>query len=343
MRRFRNGEQHQLWRQRHPERTFALGMILAMLVTATLSSIDGADPRSAGRKSPGQSRQRIPYEVFFDKPLELISQQPTSSTSTGTPPASKPAEKRPVAAEPGPAVAGKSDDAESEWNDLISLAELQSEVKTIRNELTQILANQGQFNKNFKLAAVNGTELAVLAAIAPHLEGSFTWKENAKFARDFGAELSEAASGLGRENFDKTKGAFVKLKMILDGSIPADAGDVADSRVFHEFAPRKKVMRRIEAGKNMLKQNINSEARFKSLADQIRHESELIAALTAVIKSKGYDYTDEADFQNFADSLIESAKEASESVANESYDQFKSAIDKMNKSCTDCHGAYGNG
>ena len=155
--------------------------------------------------------------------------------------------------------------------------------------------------------------------------------------------MSDASSGLGRENFDKTKIAFVKLRMIFDGSIPADAGDIAESRPFQEFAPRKKLMRRIEAGKNLLKQNVNSEARFKSLADQIRHESELIGALTAVMKSKGYDYTDESDFQNFANALIEAAKEASESISNESYEQFKNAIDKMNKSCTDCHGAYGNG
>lgn len=330
-----------------------LSMLLILLSVA-----HGADSRQKATQQTPSERRKIPFDVFFPNPLQIVGdgtsksddrEQPSAPESTDRsadssermPVAKKDpaAKKEPVEKEAEKPAAG----ATGEWPRLISMAELQAEVKTLRNELTQILANQGQFNKNFKLASVNGAELSVLASIAPQLEGTLIWKDHAKYVRDFSVELSEAAKGLGRENFEKAKVAFIKLKIVLDGSIPADAGDVEELRPFHEFASRKKLMRRIETAKEMLKQNINSEARFKSMADQIRHESELVSILGIIIRSSGYDYVEEADFQNFANSLIESARELSDSVTGESYEQFKRAIDKMNKSCADCHGAYGNG
>ena len=113
---------------------------------------------------------------------------------------------------------------------------------------------------------------------------------------------------MGKENFEKTKSAFQKLTSVLDGSIPADAGEVPQTRPFHEAASRKGLMRRIERAKDWLKQDVNSEAKFKSMPDQIQHEAAILAALASVITTEGYDYTENDDYQQFARSLIEARR-----------------------------------
>lgn len=223
------------------------------------------------------------------------------------------------------------------------MEDLQGEVKSLRNNLAKSISNQGQFNQNFKFIAIDGAEIAALAAIAQQHGESVGWKKNAQYVRDFGAQLNQSSVGLGKDNFDKTKAAFQKLTSVLDGSVPADAGEVPQTRPFHEAAARKGLMRRIEKAKDWLKQDVNSETKFKSMSDQIQHEAAILAALASVIKTEGYDYTENDDYQQFASSLFEGARDAASASKDGSYERFKQAVDKVNKSCTDCHGIYGNG
>ena len=295
-----------------------------------------------GRKFVNQ----IPYDVFFDNPLELIR----NNTNTVTPAAdAAPKESRPngpsttSSSKPSVPASAATTSTGSEWHQMIPMEELQGEVKSVRNSLTKAMANQGSYNSNFKEIAIDGSELAALAAIVLEHSDSLTWKEKAQYVRDFAGQLSQSAVGLGKDNFEKSKSAFQKLTSVLDGSVPADAGDVPQSRPFNEAASRKGLMKRIERAKNFLKQDVNSEAKFKSLSDQIRREAALISALGTVITTSGYEYTSEDDYQQHAKTLIDGGKEAFLSTQEETYDRFKEAVDKVNKSCTDCHASYGNG
>lgn len=281
---------------------------------------------------------KIPYDVFFDNPLEVVSSNKNSVPATDTP------QEKQIDTKPAP-VAPTSPSAKGEivWQEFLPMEELQGEVKTLRNSLTKSISNQGSFNQNFKVIAIEGAEMAALAGIVQQHPESVGWKDKAQFVRDFGAQLNQSAVGLGKDNFDKSKAAFQKLTSVLDGSIPADAGDVPDVRPFHEAASRKPLMKRIEKAKDWLKQDVNSEAKFKSLSNQILHEAGVLSALGSVVTTDGYEYTENDDYQQFAKSLIEGGKAAINATKDESYDRFKQAVDQINKSCTDCHGVYGNG
>ena len=284
---------------------------------------------------------KIPYDVFFDDPLGVVgsnkntiaapaevvnSKEDKVNATTASTPSSPPAKGGGIP-----------------WQELIPIDELQGEVKTVRNSLSKHMANQGSYNSNFKEIAVDGAEIAALAGILQEHAESLTWKDKAQYVRDFGAQLNQSAVGLGKDNFDKTRSAFQKLTSTLDGSIPPDAGNVPSTRPFNEAASRKALMKRIEKAKNFLKQDVNSETKFKSLSDQIRREAALISAFGSVITTSGYEYTSDDDYQNHARTLIDGGKEAASALQDESYDRFKQAVDKVNKSCTDCHASYGNG
>lgn len=295
---------------------------------------EGADGK--GRKFVN----KIPYDVFFDNPLQVVNSNKGAVPSPETP-LDKPTENK--LSSPPPTSASSTNGGEIAWQEFLPIEELQGEVKSLRNNLTKSISNQGQFNQNFKFIAIDGAEIAALGAIAQQHGESVGWKKNAQFVRDFGAQLNQSAVGLGKDNFEKTKAAFQRLTSVLDGSVPADAGDVPETRPFHEAAARKGLMRRMEKAKDWLKQDVNSESKFKSMSDQIQHEAAILAALATVIKTEGYDYTENDDYQQWARTLFEGAKEAASASKDESYDKFKQAVDKVNKSCTDCHGVYGNG
>lgn len=285
----------------------------------------------------------IPYDVFFDNPLELVRNN-TNSVAPKADVAAKPTQSGPESSTTGDEPRAKGAETSGlSWQQLIPMEELQGEIKTVRNSLTKAMSNQGSYNSNFKEISTDGSELAALAAIIQDHPESLTWKDKAHYVRDFAGQLSSAAAGLGKDNFEKSRSAFQKLTAVLDGSIPADAGEVPKLRPFNESASRKGLMKRIERAKNFLKQDVNSEAKFKSLSDQIRREASLISALGSVITTSGYDYTSEDDYQQHARTLIDGGKEAFSASQEDAYDRFKEAVDKVNKSCTDCHASYGNG
>ena len=316
--------------------------VLTFICLATVAS--SVQSEEASRASdPGENKGRkfvnkIPYDVFFDRPLEIAKDNRTESNSSKS-----------VAAQ------GNSDDRnrlpaspagtrpKTAWSELLPIEGLQDEIKTLRGNLTKHLSNQGQYNQNFKSIVIDATGLAALAVIAQNRHESLTWTENAAYVREFANQIAAAATGLGRENYGKTKSAFQRLTTVLDGSIPADSGDVVKTISWHEAVSRHAAMKRIESARDYLKQDVNSESKFKSMSERVRHESAIIAAFTTLIASDGYEFAENEDYQQFAKMLIEGAKEAIDSTSVQSYEKFKTAIDKINKSCTDCHGHYGNG
>lgn len=322
--------------------------LLVSLMMLVVAASSGELAWSQGKpKSPPKVRtdeqgrkfiNSIPLDVFFDNLADVVAD--TKEAGSSKPPAERPSETSANTEAPSkPATAASTGGID--WKELIPVDELQGEVKAIRNNLTKLMTNQGSYKSNFKEVAIEGAEIAALAGILQSHSESLTWKDKAQYVRDFGAQLNQAATGLSKENFDNSKAAFQRLTSVLDGSIPNDAGDVPETRPFNEAANRKELMRRIERAKNYLQQDVNSEAKFKSLAEQTRREAAIIASLGTVITTPGYEYTSDDEYQKHAQSLIGGAKEATAALQDESFERFKQAVDKVNKSCTDCHQSYG--
>lgn len=276
-------------------------------------------------------------DAFFDNPLEIVA---NSAVVAGPPTA--PANTAPAPATEMPADTPKAT-ASGDWAELMPVESLQSEVKKIQNRLKASLQGQGTYNGNYKDISVDGSVIAALAAITLEHSGEVPWKANAAVIRDLGHELSEAASGLGKDNYEKSKAAYEKLDSVFGGAVPADAPKSDPKRPAHETADRSGVMKRIEKARNHLRDNINTEGKLKGDAEGVLHETLLIATLGKLIAKDGYSSADEADYQQYADALINGAKEASAAVKDQSFQKFTEAMNKVNKSCDQCHANYGTG
>lgn len=278
----------------------------------------------------------IPYDAFFDNPLEVVA----NSAVVARPESGSAA--APAAAAEKPAAPAKSAGG-LVWSEYFPAEEVQSEVKKIQNHLKASMQGQGTYNGNYKDIAVDGSVLAAMAGVALEHDGEVSWKANAALIREFGYELSQSATGLGKENFEKSKLAFEKLESVFSGSIPADAPKADPKRPLHEVAGREGLMKRIEKARNHLRDNINTEAKLKGDAESVLHETLIIAVLGKIVAGEGYSSADEEDYQQYAEALISGAKEAAAAARDQSFQKFTDSMNKVNKSCDQCHANYGNG
>ncbi len=285
-----------------------------------------------------KSSRGIPYDAFFNDPLAEVANTaaaPMAATvvKTDVTPAeipTKPTTDTPKAAGGGGLV----------WSDFISIDVVQDETKKLRNQITADMQGPGSYNKKCKDISWDAAALAGLAGIGIEHSEAPSWKTNAHFIRDFCSELSSASGQPGKEYFDKSKVAYEKLASVFGGTVPADAGEVVPKRPFSETAERSGLMKRIEKASEWLRLNINTEAKLKSEAEMIQHEAMLIAAFGKIIAMEGYPDTEEADYQKFATDLITGGKEAGEAAKDMNYAKFTESINKIGKSCTECHPKY---
>ena len=281
----------------------------------------------------------IPYDAFYENPLEVAAN--TERVAGGAPVAAP--EKMENAAPEKKVEKPAAASGELAWDEYLPAENLKSEMKKIQNRLKAAMQNPGTYNGNYKDIATDGAVIAALAGIAAEHSGDVPWKANAPLIREFGHELSLAAIGLGKENFEKSKLAYDKIDSTFGGTIPADAPKAAPKRPFSEVADRGGLMKRIEKARNHLRDNINTEAKLKSESDAVQHESMIMQTLGKVVAFEDYTSADEQEYKTFVEALINGAREATSAAKDQSFQKFTDSMNKVNKSCDQCHANYGNG
>jgi hypothetical protein len=308
-------------------------------------------PRS-GKKSPADRDDAdshvaaIPKDawagVFFDAPLTILAEKgPGAPPVGGTSPPASPAVDPPaqtaaeVLPEPSP------DDAE-EWIVLISGEDLADEAKAIRSSLTDKLRSVGKYSGHYKELRDDAATLAVLAAIAGEHPDPPSWRAWSKYIRDIAAQIARSAVANGDKFYKPTRSAFEKLDSLFSGSKPPDVEDAADKVPFSEIASRISLMHRLERAFNYLKLTVNTGAIFKKESAKVAHEGAMIATLSRVIATPGYDDADLDEYRAFARALQQSGLGVAEAVQNDDFAAYTAALDRGSKACTNCHTEYKN-
>lgn len=292
-----------------------------------------------------KSLDGIPYDVWFDDPQAVaensavaIPRTPAAGSSP-TPATARPATNATVP-EPTPSTTSAST---NDWSAFIATEQLQEETKKIRNQLKSLLQNQASYTSEFEQVKMHGAVLAALAGIVAEGGESVSWKPNAPYIRDFGQALYEAAKGPGKPNYDKSRDAFENIESVLGGSIPVGAQEPAPQRPLAEVASRFYLMKRMKLAFEALKFNINSEAKIKSEQDLAMQETMVLSALSKAVSLEGYDSADEAEYQQSIQEMIRRCLEATAATKDADYPSFQEAINRIEKTCNDCHVQYRNG
>ena len=304
------------------------------------SSKGGA--QTAG-KSGRQMIGDIPLDVWFNDPIGEMQKQGTVAATSPTTAAPAVADNVPRKMEdPAPAAesgGGGGDD----WKDLISGDDLQEEVKQIRIALKNSMQGPGQYNAHYKEIQVEGAVLAGLAAIALKHPDPPSWKAKAKFVRDAASDVASKSKGLGQKAFEDTQKPYEKVDALLSGNSPADLGESADDVPFSEVANRKGLMTRMEQADQWMRSNVTNDSVLKKEAEKVGHESAVLAALSKIISSEGYDSADEDDYKGFAKKMIEASLDINKAAKSGDLNGFNDAMSRVKKQCDGCHLGYRNG
>ena len=284
-------------------------------------------------------------EVWLKQPLSVVSE----SGSTGGAPAEtamadgggKPAATEVAAKSGKPADAPPKADS-SDWATLITGEVLADESKSIKNKLTQQLQDVGRYNSTYKELRIDASVLVVLAAIAPEVPETPSWKTNAKYIRDVSSEIAGESKANGDKFYKKAKEAYDKLDALLGGNKPADVADAADKVNFSEVANRFYLMQRMQRTSNWMKSDVNSEAAFKKEAAKLTQEGSVLALLGKVIATPDYPDHDIDEYKGYADTISQSGRSVVAAVKDGDFKAYSAALDSCLKACNKCHEQFKN-
>jgi hypothetical protein len=305
------------------------------------------------QKSKGKYIGQIPIdawpEIWLKDPLAIAAEKGAASgtpVSTpkddGDPQVARKTESDPPPDKPTLTGDSPPPSGGSEWPTLISGDVMAAETKTIKNSLTDKLANKGRYDSTYKELRVDAAELTCLAGIAPEHPNAPNWKKDAKYVRDMASQIALGSTANGEKFFNKVRPSFDKLEELLAGSKPGGIEEAADKVPFSEVAPRNFLMIRMERAYNAMKANINTEAIFKKESEKVNHEASILAFLSTIIRSPGYNDADDDDYKKFAEQITKSSLEMEAAAKNQDYSAYTGALDRCYKACSDCHQNFKN-
>lgn len=289
----------------------------------------------------------IPYDVFFDRPLQVAADGTMLTSSDSTPDSSvaettagKPSEemKKPDA-EAGSEKGAKT---AATWDKYISEEMLKGEIKRIRNRLNSKLNSVGNFNRELLSIQIDAATLAALAAIVPEHSGKFTWKEKAKYVRDFASEIAVAAESRGRPAFEKAEKPFLNIVEILEGGSPAELPESEEKADFSDVADRNLLMKNLKEKQDWIRTTISGESELKSNKEDLLPRVAILAALGQVVNQEDYVFADEKNYQKYCKELIDGSLMMTKATEEEDYTKFEKGFGLFSKSCNDCHPEYLN-
>ena len=311
--------------------------------SAASGSSDSQGQRTAATKRPMIGD--IPLDVWLDNPIAESKQTGSAAAAPAKTGAAAPAVAK---AEPMPTdkpePAASTADAPAagggDWASIISAEDIQTEIKKIRNELTQNLSAIGKYNAHYKEIAMEGAVLAALAGIAIVHPEKVSWKDHAPHVRDVAAEMAKKSKGLGQKPFDETKKEFEKLEGLLSGNPPPDLPESVADIPFSEVASRRGIMQRLQVSSDFLRANFQTEAKLGQGQDEAAQAASVVAAISKVIGTEGYGSADEEEYQAFVKLMVDSNLTMMKAARDKDFNVFSEANGKVIKYCNDCHQAY---
>jgi cytochrome c556 len=76
------------------------------------------------------------------------------------------------------------------------------------------------------------------------------------------------------------------------------------------------------------------------MSDRIRHEATILATLAEVLMKPGLESADDKEYVGHAKALQKSALEVLAGVKANNFEQTRTAVGNISKSCTACHATY---
>jgi hypothetical protein len=225
---------------------------------------------------------------------------------------------------------------------MISASTIEDEIKAIKMSVDKSVTTPSEFaGRGHKQVRRDFSILAAMFGIIGEYDGDVRWQKMGPAARDLFARTARNTKAGGNTNtYNESKQRKADLQDLLGGaSLQAEAKEVdADWATVCDRGP---LMQRLDIGfEEKMGSWLSNDSEFKSNADNVLHEAEVLAALSEVLIKEGMDEWDDEEYAGFANRMKQAAIEIVAAVKLGSYDQARKASGDVKKACTECHEFY---
>ena len=285
---------------------------------------------------------RVPYDVFFDHPLSVASNdQPVDGVQIATTDSTPSREQVPSTEANAPVTTPLVETSPSDngWPSVLPTTVLESEVKTIRNFLKQKLQSVGNYNSAVTMIPVKAATLALLAGIAMEHPDDLSWQEDAPYIRDLAASMNDSVLQRGPKDQRRLLGLFENLTDTLNRSRPAGLEEPDPETTLSDVAAMKLVMVRMNEAEQRLRTEVN-ESSFASSKEIVLHEAAILSGLMQAMTTESYGYSDDPEFKGMAQMITDSGQQMRDAAEGGNFADFELSLSRIAGSCQACHREY---
>ncbi len=313
-----------------PQSLLFIGLAATLLLTATAADNREPPPRLRARP-PAPPWNRLVTDVFFaDAFTTLEGARPDfTATRTVTPPPGG------RSSAPAQATSGFA------WSELVSGETLIDEIKDRSNELTAALATPAVFKGGgYRECRTSLTAIATMFGVIAEYDSDVRWKQEAAGARDLFARAGFNCKAGSDQTYNEARARADDIASMVQGSRLDREPDGDGDRVWSDVAARSPLMARLEMAEKTLSAASSSAADFRSEAEVILHEAEVIGVITYVLQQAELDDYDDETYRGYASAMGEAAEAVRAAVLQGQYEAGAAAIGRLKQSCDTCHGDY---
>ena len=320
---------------------FRLSLLLIAALVLASAEYSNGQAKAKKRAAPPKFDPREVEQVFFPDALKaLVGSRPekrssATSTNSGVSTGTQPMPSEP---ETTPATGAKVD-----WPRLISAESLVDEVKVYQPLLAGVTRTPNQFTGNgARDARKYFSTVATMMAIIAQYEGDIRWKNQAAAARELFARAGFNTKSDNDNAYNEAKLRTEDLSALLRGETPSPPSNIEPVPNFdQQVSNRPPLMWRLErAEKDRLAIWTSSTAEFNKNLNAIKHEAEIVAALSQVILHPSYTDADSESYIQYATELQKAALEIREAVKQKNAESARTAAAAMSNACNKCHGDF---
>jgi len=250
-----------------------------------------------------------------------------------------PADPRPPSGgDPTPMAGGEEGGG---WSKVVSAQTIEDEVKRINLEVSKEVTTPTAFNgRGHRRCREYFSLLGMLFAIANEYSGDVRWKEDAATARDLFARAARNCKAASRASYNEAKLRKQDLADMVAGSRLQAEAEAKQKIDWSLICERSQLMRRIDDALSRLRKLTSSQDEFKSGADDVRHEGQMLAAMAKVLTEEGMPDGDDDDYAAFCDTMQGGAQSIVDAAKLGNFEAASSAMGDVTRACDDCHDIY---
>ncbi len=229
----------------------------------------------------------------------------------------------------------------SGWSKLIDAETIETEIKRTGPDLAKVAKSPSEFKGGgYKECRRHFSVLATLFAMSAEYDGDVRWQDAAPALRDLFARAGRNCKAGSDQTFQEAVQRKQDLSDLIAGNRPKTKE--AERKVdWAKVADRPPLMQRMNiAHEDRLKKWLANKGEFTAHHDDVRHESQLVAAIADVIGREGFEFWDDETYAKCAQDLRQAASDMSAAVELDNFEQARQAGNRMTKACADCHEGF---